>query len=80
MDADYRRYCRTLRRRPRRDVDPYRQYCMSLGSGLPLESVDLPVSWQLDDRRQHPWMSASGYQLTDSSRASSYTSEVSRCL
>ena len=66
MDAgDYGRYYGTLlRRRRRRGVDPYRQYCVSLGSsGLlpsddpaslvpgshdPVRDLAQPVSWHLD--------------------------------
>ena len=68
---DYHRYYRTLQRRRRRDAGPYRQYCVS-AAGL-----DVPALWQGDDRRGHPLIGVSGYRLTETSRANSYTSEVS---
>jgi len=76
MDADpidYHRYYGTLLRRRRRDVDPYRQYCMS--AGLPLEAADFPVAWRGNDRR-HPLSGVSDFRLADSARANSYTSQV----
>ena len=79
MEADDQRYCRTLRRRRRRTVDPCRPSW--LPSGLPPlrdESVDLP--WLLDDGRlQSPRIVVSGHQRTDSNRANGYApSQVSR--